>query len=125
MEDRDLWIRLSLKWDFEYIPDQLCIAYVHKQGHLSESLTGQTAGREKILQKYNKIFREDKKSWSKLHVLQGAQYCQLKNMKKGRKNILKGIRINPFNFKAYLYLLSALLGQNTYEFLRKSFRISY
>jgi len=123
MEDRDLWIRLSLKYDFEYINDPLSIAYVHKQGHLSESLEGQTAGREKLLQKYSNLFSQNKKSWSKLHLLQGAQYCQLKNMKKGRKNILKGIKINPFNFEAYLHLLSSIFGQSAYQFLRKSFRI--
>jgi glycosyltransferase involved in cell wall biosynthesis len=124
MEDRDLWIRLSVKWAFEYIDDPLSIAYVHKQGHLSESLAGQTAGREKLLQRYNKLFSEDKKSWSKLHLLQGAQYCQLNNMQKGRKNILKGIKIDPLNFKAYLHLLSSILGQSTYLLLRKTFRIS-
>jgi glycosyltransferase involved in cell wall biosynthesis len=124
MEDRDLWIRLSLKWAFEYINDPLSIAYVHKLGHLSESLAGQTAGREKLLQRYNKLFSKDRKSWSNLHLVQGAQYCQLKNMKKGRNHILEGIKINPLNFKAYLHLLSSLFGQNAYQFLRKSFRIS-
>lgn len=124
MEDRDLWIRLSLKWAFEYINYPLSIAYVHKQGHLSERLLGQTAGRERLLKRYSKLFSQNKKSLSKLHLLQGAQYCQLKNMKRGRKNILKGIKINPFNFKAYLHLVSSIFGQSTYQFLRKSFRIS-
>ena len=108
MEDRDLWIRLSLKWAFEYINDPLSIAYVHKLGHLSESLAGQTAGREKLLKRYNKLFSKDKKSWSKLHLLQGAQYCQLKEMKKGRRNFIKAIKIYPFNLNAYFHLFSSL-----------------
>jgi GT2 family glycosyltransferase len=124
MEDRDFWIRLSLNWDFEYIDTPLTIAYVHKKGHLSESLEGQTAGREKLLKRYNDLFNRDKKTWSKLHLLQGAQYCQLENMKKGRKNIMKGIKINPFNLKAYLHLFSSLLGPNGYQYMRKSFRSS-
>ena len=124
MEDRDFWIRLSLNWDFEYIDKPLTIAYVHKQGHLSESLEGQTTGREKLLERYNDLFHKDRKTWSKLHLLQGAQYCQLKNMKKGRKNILKGIKIYPFNLKAYFHLFSSFLGINAYRRLRKSFRIS-
>ena len=124
MEDRDFWIRLSLNWDFEYIDTPLTIAYVHKQGHLSESLEGQTGGREKLLERYNDLFSTDRKTWSKLHLIQGAQYCQLKNMKKGRKNLLKGIKIYPFNLKAYLHLFSSLLGPTAYQCLRKSFKTS-
>jgi glycosyltransferase involved in cell wall biosynthesis len=124
MEDRDLWIRLSLNWGFEYINEPLTRTYVHKQGHLSARLKEQIEGREKLLTRYTNLFNKDRKTWSKLHLLQGAQYCQLKDMKKGRNNIVKGIKIYPFNFNAYFHLLSALLGANAYQRLRKSFRIS-
>jgi len=124
MEDRDFWIRLSFNWDFEYIDKPLTTAYVHKQGHLSENLEGQTAGREKLLQRYKNLFNTDRKTWSKLHLLQGAQYCQMKNMKKGRKNILESIKIYPFNMKAYLHLFSSLLGSNAYQRLRMALRTS-
>ena len=124
MEDRDLWIRLSMKWDFEYINEPLTRTYVHKQGHLSARLKEQIEGREKILKKYSNLFNRDRKTWSKLHLLQGAQYCQLKDMKKGRRKFIKGIKIYPFNLNAYFHLFSALLGTNAYQSLRKSFRIS-
>jgi glycosyltransferase involved in cell wall biosynthesis len=124
MEDRDMWIRLSLNWDFEYINEPLTRTYVHKQGHLSARLKEQIEAREKLLIKYSNLFNQDRKTWSKLILHQGAQYCQLKNMKRGRENFLKGIQIDPFNFKAYLHLLSSLFGQSAYQFLRKSFRIS-
>lgn len=124
MEDRDLWIRLSLNWDFEYINEPLTRTYVHKQGHLSAKLKEQIEGREKLLTKYSKLFNQDRKTWSKIHLLQGAQYCQLKNMKKGRRNFVEGIKIYPFNFNAYLYLFSAFFGSKAYQRLRKSFRIS-
>jgi hypothetical protein len=48
----------------------------------------------------------------------------LKDMKRGRKNIVKGIKIYPFNFNAYFHLFSALLGANAYRRLRKSFKTS-
>jgi glycosyltransferase involved in cell wall biosynthesis len=124
MEDRDLWIRLSLNWDFEYINEPLTRTYLHKQGHLSARLKEQTEGRKKLLTKYGDLFNQDKNTWSKLHILQGAQYCQLKDMTKGRKNFVKGIMIYPFNFNAYFHLFSALLGANVYHRLRKFFRIS-
>jgi glycosyltransferase involved in cell wall biosynthesis len=124
MEDRDLWIRLSLNWDFEYINEPLTRTYIHKLGHLSARLKEQIEGREKLLARYSYLFKQNRKTWSKLHLLQGAQYCQLKDMKKGRRNFVKGIKIYPFNFNAYLYLLSAFFGPNSYQRLRKSFRIS-
>jgi len=124
MEDRDLWIRLSLNWDFEYINEPLTMTYVHKHGHLSARLKEQVEGREKLLERYSNLFNRNRKTWSKLHLLQGAQYCQLKDMKKGRKNILMGIIIYPFYLKAYLHLFSSLLGSYTYHRLRKSLKTS-
>lgn len=123
MEDRDLWIRLSLNWGFEYIDEPLTIVYAHKQGHLSESLEGQTAGREKLLERYKYLFKKNRKRWGKLYVLQGVQYCQLKNMKKGRKNIVRGLKINPYSIKGYLHFLSSLLGPGMYESLRKRTKV--
>ena len=122
MEDRDLWIRLSLNWDFEYIDEPLTRTHIHKQNHLSSRLKEQIEGRKKLLRKYSNLFNKDKKTWSKLTLLQGAQYCQLKDIKKGRKNIVKGIKIYPFNFNGYLHLFSALLGIKAYQSLRKWFR---
>jgi glycosyltransferase involved in cell wall biosynthesis len=124
MEDRDLWIRLSMRWNFEFIDQPLIKVYSHKQRKLSENLEGQIRGRQKILERYDYLFNKDRKTWSKLHLLQGAQYCQLKDMKTGRKNIVRGIKIYPFNFNAYLHLFSALLGNNAYQRLRKPFRSS-
>jgi len=122
MEDRDLWIRLSEKWDFEFINEPLIMVHTHKKAKLSENLQWQTLGREKMLEKYNYLFNKDRKTLSKLYLNQGVQYCQLRVMKKGRKNILKGIKIYPFNLKAYFHLLFSILGINFYQRLRKTFR---
>jgi len=120
MEDRDLWIRLSMKWDFEYIDEPLTKIHLHSN-KLSNNLRGQIAGREKFLEKYHHLLSKDRKNWSKLHILQGAQYCQLKNLKKGRQNIIKGIKIYAFNLNAYLHLFSSILGINAYLYLRRLF----
>ena len=119
MEDRDLWIRLSSNWDFEYIDDPLTIAHVHKQGHLSRSLEGQTAGREKLLERYNHLFKKNRKNLGKLYIHQGVQYCQSKRMRKGRKNIVRGLRLYPYTVKAYLHFLASLFGPRIYGSLRK------
>jgi glycosyltransferase involved in cell wall biosynthesis len=119
MEDRDLWIKLSLNWDFEYIDKPLTRTYVHKQGHLSQNLEGQTAGRGTLLERYKHLFMKNRKSCGKLYCLQATQYFQLKNMKEGRKNILRGFMVYPYNVDLYIHFICSLLGSRLYIFLRK------
>lgn len=118
MEDRDLFIRLSMNWDIEYLDEPLTKAYFHGGEHLSRNLEGQTQGREIILDRYQSYFRKNKKIWSKLYICLGAQYCQMGDMKKGRSNLLKGILIYPYHLVAFYHLITSLLGVNGYQRLR-------
>ena len=122
MEDRDLWIRLSAKWDFEYISTPLTKAYVHGFAHLSHNLEGQTVGRERLLEKYHHLFKKNRKSWGALYLCLGAQYCQLQEMKKGRKNIIKGIIKYPFSKIAYFHLFASFFGPSNYQRLRHLYK---
>ena len=122
MEDYDLWIRLSKNWDFQYISKPLTKAYVHGIAHLSRNLEGQTAGKEKLLERYEYLFKTNRKSWGALYLCLGAQYCQLKQMKRGRKNIIKGIMKYPFSKIAYFHFFSSLLGPNNYQAVRKLYK---
>jgi glycosyltransferase involved in cell wall biosynthesis len=122
MEDRDLWIRLSMKWDFEYISTPLTKAYVHGLEQLSRNLAGQTVGREKLLERYHDFFKKNRKSWGALYLCLGTQYCQMRQMKKGRNNIIKGILKYPFNKIAYFHLFSSFLGSNNYQRLRNVYK---
>lgn len=122
MEDRDMWIRLSINWDFGYISTPLTKAYVHGIAHLSQNLEGQTAGRERLLERYHYLFKKNRKSWAALYLCLGTQYCQLKQMKKGRKNIIKGIIKYPFSKIAYFHLFSSLFGPSNYQRLRNFYK---
>jgi glycosyltransferase involved in cell wall biosynthesis len=122
MEDRDLWIRLSMHWDFEYISEPLAKIYVHGRPHLSQSLEGQTAAMEEMLERYKHLFKKNKKSWGALYLCLGAEYCQLAQMKKGRENIIKGIIKYPFSKIAYFHFFSSLLGPRNYQRLRNLYK---
>jgi glycosyltransferase involved in cell wall biosynthesis len=122
MEDRDLWIRLSKNWDFEYISDPLIKYYLHDNAHLSQNLEAQTGGREKLLERYQHLFKKNKWYYGQSYVELGTWYCQFKKMKKGRKNILKGIKIYPFNAIAYLHFFASLLGPRNYQRLRRLYK---
>lgn len=118
MEDRDLWIRLSMKWDFEYIPDPLVIVYLHEKEHLSTNIEAQVLGKEALYNRYPSLFKKNRKQWSEYLRILGLQYCQLEDMKKGRKNIIKSIMNSPFIINNYPYLVAAFLPPNLYKKLR-------
>ena len=122
MEDRDLWVRLSINWDFEYISKSLIKYYVHGNAQLSQNLDAQTAGQEKILERYPHLFKKNKKYYGESYVQLGVWYCQLKKMKEGRKNIVKGIKIYPSNTIAYFHLFSSFLGPSNYQRMRKFYK---
>lgn len=122
MEDRDLWIRLALRWDFEYIDEALVKVFMHGNEHLSRDLLGQTQGRAILLNRYQDLLSKNRKKWAGLHVCQGAQYCQLGDMKQGRSNLFKGITIYPGYWLAYLHFFASLLGANIYNRIRSTFK---
>lgn len=124
MEDRDLFIRLAMNWDFEYIDEPLTKKFHHGYEHLSENLSGQTIGREVILRRYSDLLKTKKRSWSLMHICLGAQYCQMGKMKKGRKNLLKGIVIYPFNKISFFHLFASFWGKNNYQRIRHTYKSS-
>ena len=123
MEDRDLWIRLAMHYEFEYIDEPLTIAYYHGKEHLSRNLEGQTVGRKILLNRYEEYFKNNREVWSKMYVCLGAQHCQLGNMSKGRKDLIKGIMIYPFNKIAFLHFLGSFFGVKRYNRLRSKHTI--
>jgi glycosyltransferase involved in cell wall biosynthesis len=122
MEDRDMWIRLAMHWDFGYIEEPMVRAYYHGKSHLSLNLQKQIVGREIMLKRYFDFLKHHKKSWSALYLCLGAEYCQIKEMKKGRKNIIKSIFINPLHKMAYFHFLSSLCGPTYYRKFRELFK---
>lgn len=121
-EDKDLFIRLSIYWDIEYVNIPLTKAYYHGNSHLSRNLEGKIHGREVILRRYEHLYRKNRKSWSKMYVCLGAEYCQLSNMKEGRRNLIKGIKIYPFSKIAVFHYFSSLFGKNGYKSIRKIYK---
>jgi glycosyltransferase involved in cell wall biosynthesis len=118
-EDKDLFIRLSMHWDIEYVDEPLTKAYYHGKAHLSHNLDGQTHGREIILCiDISTCLKKIDEVGASMYVCLGAQYCQLNRMRRGRKNILKGIVIYPFNKLAFFHFFSSLLGSKNYQRIR-------
>ncbi|MEE4262875.1 MAG: glycosyltransferase family 2 protein, partial [Desulfobacteraceae bacterium] len=74
MEDRDLLIRLSRKWDFEYVSKPLVRYYYHARGQLTGNIKAQIDGKEKVFSRYPEIFQNNRKKWSAYLLGLGIQY---------------------------------------------------
>ena len=122
MEDRDLWIRLSFRSNFEYTPRILVRYFYHDKGQLTDNIEVQIAGKEELYARYRKIFRKNKKRWSEYVLLLGVQYCQIGRIREGRKRIVKAIKINPFKRIAYLHLFSSFFGPSIYLLFRNFYK---
>ena len=119
MEDRDLWMRLSIEWDFEYIDEVLVYKYAHKEDSLSENIKSITEGRETMLERYDYLFKGNRKICGKLYLSQGVCYCRLNNMKKGREKIVRAILLYPYNLSCYTHFFCSLLGADIYGRIKK------
>lgn len=125
MEDLDLWIKLAKKWKFEYLPSPLINYYVHSTDQLSKNLEGQIAGKEKLFKRYPKLFRHDRKRWSRYLLSLGVHYCQTNNMKKGRIYIFKSICVYPFIKIAYFQFFASLFSPEYYFRLKNLYKTNW
>jgi len=123
-QEYEMWIRIAKYYHFDFVNDCLIKYYYH-----FNSITGSSKYKDKA-KAYEYIvnkFIEDYKKVSgtlsyNLSVVAGF-YCCGKKTKKGRKLFLESIKVNPFNFRSYFYLLLSFLGlkfyQKIYSFILK------
>jgi glycosyltransferase involved in cell wall biosynthesis len=116
--DYDMWIRVSEKYQFDYIRQPLIKYYIHS-ARLSTNHELIIAGIEAQLRKYTPLFALDKKNHSRRYSSLGVNYCFSGNFKKGREALLRAIRLYPFDVRHYYNLGLSLLGTNNFKRLKK------
>lgn len=119
-QDWDLYIRMSQKYNIEYINEPLLKYYVH-----GDSITGNCAkaieGHEIITEKVLKIVNSSKLYSLKKKILyfhykkRADIYLKFGIMKKTIKYRLKSFRYNPLDFKNNIQLLISFGGKNFYD----------
>ncbi|MPZ76519.1 MAG: glycosyltransferase [Deltaproteobacteria bacterium] len=117
-QDRDLWIRISRKFHFDYVPDALLNYYVHGK-KVWTNLEALERGLETMLRKYGSsaAFR---KSCSGRYLFFGIKFCEADQIGKGKAALLKAIRLDPYRIKPYIYFLLTLLGPKIFMKARES-----
>jgi len=115
-DDWDLWLRISKKYRFAFVPDFLVKYYIH-QGSTMPHLHPEKEAKEfeYIFSKYQKDYRRYPVIYS-MHLRKlASRYCASGKLNKGRKYYVKSIKLNPLNLKSYLYLLLSFLGERTFR----------
>jgi len=113
--DWDMWIRIAREYDFDFVPEPLFKYYIHGNNITKTlSLSKKERNLKYIFQKYKKYYEQNPKIYSAKLRYDGTRYVLAKQLRKGRMSFLKSIRLDPLNFKSYIYLLLSLGGSNFY-----------
>jgi glycosyltransferase involved in cell wall biosynthesis len=113
-EDWDLWIRVSRRYEFNYIPEVLVSYYIHGI-QITSKLDVKIRGRERLIKKhyldfskYPPILANHLKRVGKWHIL-------LRNVREGRKYFWHSIKTYPFKNSSYFHFLLSLLPNPIYK----------
>jgi glycosyltransferase involved in cell wall biosynthesis len=107
-QDRDLWIRISREFQFDYVQEPLLNYFVHPQ-KVWTNLEALTKGLEIMLRKYGSspAFR---KQCSSRYLEFGVCFCEARQIQNGRRALLRSIGLYPYGIKPYLNFFLTLLG---------------
>jgi glycosyltransferase involved in cell wall biosynthesis len=116
-QDRDLWIRISREFHFDYVQEPLLNYFLHSE-KVWTNLEALTRGLEIMVEKYGSVptFR---KQCSGRYLEFGVRFCEASQMGRGRLAILKSIRLYPYRIKPYLYLGLALFGPRLFTIVQE------
>jgi glycosyltransferase involved in cell wall biosynthesis len=117
-QDRDLWIRISRDFHFDYVQDPLLNYFVHPK-KVWTNLEALTQGLEIMLRKHGSsvAFR---KQCSSRYLEFGVKFCEANQIGKGRRALRRSISLYPYRIKSYLYLFLTLLGLKVFTMAREN-----
>jgi glycosyltransferase involved in cell wall biosynthesis len=115
--DYDMWIRISKRFSFKIIGDNLVTYHVHDDC-LTWDYAKKIRGIEMLLAKYDSVFRQHPKEHSRQYLQLGVYYCYQGEVQKGRKAFSTAIRINPCEIRNYFNFGLSLLGAEHFKRLK-------
>ena len=121
LQDWDLFIRLSKKYQFIFIDEPLLINYCSKDS-ISSNDAALAEAMELILKKNFDDIKKNMKLLLKYYIIIGNLFVSIKKMKKARRYFANAIKKQPWNIKFLSAFLTTVLGQNTYFLILKIFQ---
>lgn len=107
-QDRDLWIRISREFQFDYVADALLNYFLHPN-KVWTNLDALMRGLEIMLKKYGSS-AAFKKQCSARYLEFGIRLCETNQNAKGRKALLRSVALCPYWIQPYAYYSLSLLG---------------
>ena len=117
-QDWDMWLRISTKYDFDFVNEPLAKAHNHGN-QISTNIDNKILSREKLLEKYKLYIVKEPKTASYLYQRLGFLHLLKHNSRRGRKYYLKSIAANPTDIGAYIILLTSLVSWKLHRKLMK------
>jgi len=112
LQDWELWIRISNRYDFKYLKEPLVNAY-----YVSDSISIDYAklivATEYILNKHFDEFKKNKKALARRCIHLAYYLCLCKEIKKGRKYLMKALKEYPFYVISLVLFIVSFSGQKT------------
>jgi len=113
-QDLDMWIRISKKFNFDFILEPLTFVTEHED-RITENLEAKVKGYEILLEKIYDELKEDRSELAKYYYDLGIIYLKLGHLKFCRKYLMKAV-INYPLIKAMIVLGLTMIGQRGYKF---------
>jgi len=122
-QDWELWIRLSQDFEFYYL-DEVHVAAYYSEDSISINPYKQIDALRRILKKHESDFSVHKNIYSKHLIYLGHLLSSYQDIKAGRKNMLKALKVSPFYIKILMFLILSLFGSSTYRgFFEKAYKM--
>ncbi len=119
-EDWDLWLRLAPLHRFDFVENDLVKYYVHGR-RISTDLGALDRGIDLMCRKHGSS-PELRRNLARHSQGIGVQYCSRGETGKGRRALVRAIRLAPTEPTPYLTLTLALLGNRAFDAVRRTRR---
>ncbi len=122
-DDWDMWLRISIYFDFDFVYEPLYKFYRHT-GTVTSNLRSASKIRDYDygLKKHLRLYRKYPKQYA-YRLLTMGRICYIAGeRKKGRALFMRAMLANPFEIRAYVNFFFAVLGPKAYNwfvYLRK------
>lgn len=105
-QDYDVWLRLSQKYDVDYVEEPLVLYYVHDGERISKNHNKRIAGQKRLIEKNMSYLKQNGEAYWIRHIKLVPEYAANKQMGKALSVWLKAVARRPWKVKVnlrYLY----------------------
>ncbi|MDA2921966.1 glycosyltransferase family 2 protein [Patescibacteria group bacterium AH-259-L07] len=119
-QDAEMRIRMASKYNFDFVDDFLFKYYIHENSITNKlSLKERERDLDYIFKKHKKYFENNPKIYSNKLRYDGTRYVLNGDLKQARKSLICSIKLNPLNYRGYIYFFCSFFGTRFYSYLAK------